>query len=243
MGVLRNHSQTQARRHRDGHHSIDSRMYTLYIGNKNSSSWSLRAWVLMRTFDVPFKEVHISLDEPDTPTRIRARSPSGRVPVLYDDETVVWDSLAIAEYLAERHPRLWPEDPVSRAWARCASAEMHSGFAALRNDFEMNVRLRVTRTPSGAAVADVARICELWREGRRRFAHHGALLCGQFSIVDAFFCPVAFRFASYGIALGPVEEAYKQALLALPAMREWAAAAGDERERSPKFDAPVQAQQ
>jgi glutathione S-transferase len=218
-------------------------MYTLYIGNKNYSSWSLRPWVLMRSFDIAFEEVRITLNEPDTAARIRARSPSGRVPVLHDDATVVWDSLAIAEYLAERHPGLWPADSTARAWARCASAEMHSGFPVLRNEFGMNLRLHVTRTSSDAAAADIARIAALWREGRARFGGDGAMLCGDFGIVDAFFCPVAFRFASYGIALGPVEEAYKQSLLALPAMREWAEAASAERERIPQFDAPAQAQQ
>jgi len=218
-------------------------MYTLYIGNKNYSSWSLRPWVLMRSFDIAFEEVRITLNEPDTAARIRARSPSGRVPVLHDGATVVWDSLAIAEFLAERHPGLWPADATARAWARCASAEMHSGFAALRNECGMNLRLHVTRTPSDAAAADIARIAALWREGRARFGRDGAMLCGDFGIVDAFFCPVAFRFASYGIALGPVEEAYKQSLLALPAMREWAEAASAERERIPQFDVPAQAQQ
>jgi glutathione S-transferase len=218
-------------------------MYTLYIGNKNSSSWSLRSWVLLRTFGIPFEEVCITLDEPDTPIRIRAHSPSGRVPVLHAGTTVVWDTLAIAEYLAERHPGLWPADGAARAWARCASAEMHSGFAALRNECAMNLGLEVAHTPSPSVAADIARIAELWREGRERFGGDGALLCGKFSVVDAFFCPVAFRFASYGIGLGAVEEAYKQALLALPAMREWADGAAMERERIPMLDIPAQAQQ
>src|ERR1700675_1277787 len=123
-------------------------MYTLYIGNKNYSTWSLRAWVLMRGAGIPFREQMISLYTPDTPARIRVVSPTARVPCLHDGDVVVWDSLAIAEYLAERHPGLWPAAPTARAWARSVSAEMHSGFADLRNEFSMDVRLRETRLPS-----------------------------------------------------------------------------------------------
>ena len=218
-------------------------MYTLYVGNKNYSSWSLRAWVLMKVAGIPFVEQRIALDRTDTAAQILAKSPSGRVPCLYDDATLVWDSLAIAEYLAERHPGLWPSDANARAWARSASAEMHSGFSAMRNEFPMDVRLRDKRTPSLATAVDVARIGALWAEGRSRFGAGGPFLCGAFSIVDAFYCPVAFRFASYGISIGSVEDSYQRALLALAAMREWATGALAERETISADNAAAQAQQ
>ena len=215
-------------------------MYTLYIGNKNYSSWSLRAWVLLKAAGVAFNEQKILLSRPDSSTRIRAVSPNGRVPCLHDGDTVVWDTLAIAEYLAERHPGLWPTDTVARAWARSVAAEMHSGFADLRNEFSMDLRLRQTRRPGAGATADIARIEALWREGRSRFGSGGEFLCGQFGIVDAFWCPVAFRFRSYGVTLSGPALAYHQRLLALPAMVEWEAAAALEREGPP---ADYQAQQ
>ena len=213
-------------------------VYTLYIGNKNYSSWSLRAWVLLKAFDVPFREERITLYEPGSPERIRARSPSGRLPCLHDGATVVWDSLSIAEYLAERHAGMWPGDSRSRAWARSAAAEMHSGYSDLRNEFGMNLRVKEARKASPAVAADIARITGLWREGRERYGDGGEYLCGGFGIIDAFYCPVAFRFASYGVELDPVAGAYQQALLALPAMREWAADAARETERIPKLDQP-----
>jgi len=205
-------------------------MYTLYIGNKNYSTWSLRAWVLMRGAGIPFREQMISLYTPDTPARIRVVSPTARVPCLHDGNVVVWDSLAIAEYLAERHPGLWPADAAARAWARCVSAEMHSGFADLRNEFSMDLRLRETRIPSPAVAADIARIDAIWREGRERFGRGGDYLCGPFGVVDAFWCPVAFRFRSYGVVPEGASAMYLRALLALPAMVEWAAGAANERE-------------
>jgi glutathione S-transferase len=205
-------------------------MYTLYIGNKNYSTWSLRAWVLMRTLAIPFREEQLALYELDTPERIRRVSPSGRVPCLRDGETVVWDSLAIAEYLAEEHRGVWPADAIARAWARSAAAEMHSGFARLRDELTMNVKLRTAKTPSAATASEIARIVSLWREGRGRFGHDEDFLCGPFTAVDAFFCPVAFRFQTYGVALDEVAGAYCRSLLALPAMREWADAAAIEAE-------------
>ena len=205
-------------------------MYTLYIGNKNYSTWSLRAWVLMKGAGIPFREQMISLYTPDTPARIRVVSPTARVPCLHDGDVVVWDSLAIAEYLAERHPGLWPADATARAWARCVSAEMHSGFADLRNEFSMDLRLRETRIPSPAVAADIARIDAIWREGRERFGRGGDYLCGPFGVVDAFWCPVAFRFRSYGVAPEGASAAYLRSLLALAAMVEWANGAANESE-------------
>jgi len=214
-------------------------MYTLYIGDKNLSSWSLRPWALMRTLGIEFSEWTILLDRPDSPASIRKVSPSGRVPCLHDGEAVIWDSLAIAEYLAERHHGLWPADASARAWARCATAEMHSGFAALREEFSMNLELREARTPSSKAAADIARIEAIWTEGRTRFGRGGEFLCGGFGIVDAFWCPVAFRFRSYGVALSGAAGAYTEALLALPAMREWDEAAARERDPQAAARGPV----
>ena len=214
-------------------------MYALYIGNKNSSTWSLRAWVLMKTAGIPFGEQRLPLDEADSSARIRPHSPSAKVPCLHDGAVVVWDSLAIAEYLAERHPGLWPADSVARAWARSAAAEMHSGFHSLRNEFGMNLRFAETRVASAAVAADIERIGEIWREGRRRFGGGGDFLCGSFGIVDAFYCPVAFRFLCYGVALTEECAAYQRHLVALPAMREWLADAIRESEDLARFDAPA----
>jgi glutathione S-transferase len=205
-------------------------MYTLYIGNKNYSSWSLRAWVLLKAAGLAFGEHRILLSRPESAERIRAVSPNGRVPCLHDGDRVVWDTLAIAEYLAERHPGLWPADETARAWARCVVAEMHSGFPSLREQFAMDLRQRDVVQPTAETAADIARIDAIWNEGRLRFGHHGDFLCGAFGIVDAFWCPVAFRFRGYGVALTGASASYLQALLAFPPMQEWAAGAAEERE-------------
>ena len=218
-------------------------MYTLYIGNKNYSTWSLRAWVLMKALHIPFAEKRILLYRPESPERLREVSPSGRVPCLHDADLIVWDTLAIAEYLAERHPGVWPADAIARAWARSVAAEMHSGFARLRDEFGMNVKLRSSKSPSVAVAAEISRIVELWREGRERFGRDGDFLCGAFTAVDAFWCPVAFRFQSYGVALDGTAAAYGRALLELPAMRQWAVDAASETERIPGLEQGLQAQQ
>jgi glutathione S-transferase len=213
-------------------------MYTLYIGNKNYSTWSLRAWVLMKALDIPFVERRIPLYRPDSRAQLREASPSGRVPCLHDDEVIVWDTLAIAEYLAERHAGVWPADATARAWARSAAAEMHSGFAHLRDGMGMNVRLRMSKPASPAVAVEVARILALWVEGRQRFGRGGTFLCGAFGAVDAFWCPVAFRFQTYGVAIAGLAAEYCDALLARPEMRQWAADAARETERIPGFDPP-----
>ena len=205
-------------------------MYTLYIGNKNYSSWSLRAWVLLKAAGIAFREQKILLSMPDSSQRILAVSPSGRLPCLHDGDRVVWDTLAIAEYLAERHPGLWPADAVARAWARCVVAEMHSGFTALRDQFAMDVRKREVAEPTPQTAANIARIAAIWHEGRERFGRNGKFLCGTFGIVDAFWCPVAFRFRSYDVALTGAAASYCESLLAFPAMLEWETAAASERE-------------
>jgi glutathione S-transferase len=202
---------------------------TLYIGNKNYSSWSLRAWLAMKHVGTPFKEVVIPLEGGGRPTiAIAPHSPSGKVPALRYGDMVVWDSFAIGEYLAEEfhQAHLWPADRVARAFARSASAEMHSGFANLRTQLPMNIRrtpFALQRTPE--VDNEVARIDSLWTEARRRFGAAGPYLFGRFSIADAMFAPVATRFRTYGVPLDEVSAAYVDTIFELPAMREWIAAA------------------
>ncbi len=200
-------------------------MYTLWIANKNYSSWSLRPWVLMRALGIAFQEQLRPFGEAGEGSGFRDFSPSGKVPCLHDGAAVVWDSLAIAEYLAERHSGVWPADPLARAWARCVAAEMHSGFGALRNICSMNCGVRVRlHEQSDALKADLARLEELWVEGMVR--HGGPWLGGAgFGAVDAFFAPVAFRIRTYDLPLGLTARAYADRLLALPAMQEWYEAA------------------
>ena len=203
-------------------------MYKLYIGNKNYSSWSLRGWLAMKLSGAPFTEVMVALSgESDAPNPAnRSFSPTGRVPCLHDGATVVWDSLAISEYLAERHPGMWPGDPAARAWARSVCAEMHSGFAHLRNEMTMCIRERVDVRPwSTGLQRDIARVTEIWNDGRRHSAARGDYLCGAFSLADAFYAPVAFRFRTYGVGPDGAAGAYLQALLAHPYLREWEGAA------------------
>ena len=202
-------------------------MYILYLGNKNYSSWSLRGWLAMRLARAPFKEMMVALSGEAQPNPAnRSFSPSARVPCLHDGDVVVWDSLAIAEYLAERHAGMWPADPVARAWARAVACEMHSGFAALRNEMTMCIRERVDVRPwSPTLAADIARVAEIWNEGRRRFGAGGPYLCGAMSLADAFYAPVAFRFRTYGVAADGMAAAYLSDLLAEPLLREWEAAA------------------
>ncbi|WP_207483495.1 glutathione S-transferase N-terminal domain-containing protein [Arenibaculum pallidiluteum] len=214
-------------------------MYELFIANKNYSSWSLRPWVLMRERAIPFRETLVPFSEGSSFEAFRRFSPTGRVPCLRDGEVVVWDSLAITEYLAERHPGLWPADPVARAWARCAAAEMHSGFGVLRDRCSMNVglRIRLAETPE-ALLRDVRRIGELWEEGLARFG--GPFLAGaEFTAVDAFFAPVAFRVRTYGLELGAVAAAYAAQLLELPSMRQWETEALAEPWREPGHEDEV----
>jgi glutathione S-transferase len=196
-------------------------MYKLYIGNKNYSSWSLRPWILMHELDLHFEEVLVPFGK----GAFESFSPTGKVPCLVDGDLLLWDSLAITEYLAEQHPTVWPSDRQARAWARCAAAEMHSGFYALREYCTMNCGIRVQLDDHGPALAqDIARITSLWWDGISRFG--GPWIAGeQFTAVDAFFAPVAFRFQTYGIALDPVCDRYVNRLLDLKHMRSWYAAA------------------
>jgi glutathione S-transferase len=209
-------------------------MYALHIGNKNYSTWSLRPWVLMKTLGIPFEEKFHQFppDGPSFPV-FRTFSPSGLVPVLDNGAGKIWESLGIVEYLAERHPGVWAKDQSARDWSRSAAAEMHGGFGALRNTCGMNCGIRVTLpviTP--ALKRDLDRLDELWTEGLTRFG--GPFLAGRdFSAVDAFFCPVAFRIQTYGLELSAPSMAYAQRLLDLPAMRDWYDAALKEDFREP----------
>lgn len=200
-------------------------MYQLFIANKNYSSWSLRPWVLLRERGILFEEKFHAFTPGGSYARFRAFSPTGKVPTLVDGSTVVWDSMAIAEYLAERHDSVWPKDAVARAWARSAAAEMHSGFQVLRERCSMNCGLRVKlHEMPDTLVKDIARVGELWNDGLTRFG--GPFLAGKaFSNVDAFFAPVAFRIQTYGLKLDTTAQAYAQRLLDLPSMKEWYAAA------------------
>jgi glutathione S-transferase len=201
-------------------------MYTLYIANRNYSSWSLRGWLCARLSGAPFEEKLVQLGTGGPNPAYLPFSPTGLVPCLHDGDVVVWESLAIAEYLAERHPGMWPVDPKARAFARSMCAEMHAGFRHLRNDMTMCIRERVDVRPwSPDLVRDVDRVFALWSEARRRFGAGGPYLFGAWSIADAFFAPVAFRFQTYGVEPLGEAGAYWRRLLAHPHVREWESAA------------------
>jgi glutathione S-transferase len=203
---------------------------TLVIGNKNYSSWSLRPWLALTHHKIPFEEVIIPIHTPETPAAIAKYSPAGKVPVLVDGETVIWESIAILEYLAERFPdaKLWPADLVARAHARAISSEMHSGFSALRQHCPMNLKRKRARALTPEVDADVRRITEMWRDARARFGAGGDFLFGAFSAADCMYAPVATRFVSYGIDVDPVSAAYVEAIYALPAFKDWQQAAFEE---------------
>ena len=211
-------------------------MYDLHIANKNYSSWSLRPWVLMKALGIPFEEHKTAFPVDGTGEPFRKFSPSGKVPCLHDGDLLVWDSLAIIEYLAESHPAVWPSKVHARAWARCAAAEMHAGFGVLRDKCSMACGQRVRlHEVSPALDRDLARLGELWVEGLTRFG--GPFLAGDsFTAVDAFFAPVAFRIQSYGLVLPEPAAGYARHLLALPAMQEWYRDALAETWREPKHD-------
>lgn len=213
-------------------------MYTLHIGNKNYSSWSLRPWALMKARNISFTEV-LHRFGVDSAGEFRTFSPAGKVPCLIDGTTVVWDSLAIIEYLADHHTGVWPADGLARAWARCASAEMHSGFGALRGQHGMNVGVRVevlARSPE--LLADISRVVSLWNDGLARFG--GPFLAGQeFTAVDAFFAPVAYRFRTYGVSLDGKAAEYLRHLLDHPALRTWEAEALAENFRDPPHEIEI----
>ncbi len=205
---------------------------TIYLGNKNYSSWSLRPWLVLKQTTVAFDEVGIPLYQPTSKETVLKYSPSGRVPALKHGETIVWESLAICEYLAESFPNfdLWPRDPAARAVARAASNEMHSGFLALRRHFPMNIRSSFpNRERVPEAQADINRVMAIWRDCRTRFGEgKGDFLFGHFTIADAMYAPVVTRFRTYRVELEREADLYCDTITAMPAMLEWAAAARNE---------------
>lgn len=196
----------------------------LVIGNKNYSSWSLRAWLFLAAHAIPYEEVRIPLDAPETRTQLETWTPAGRVPVLHDGGVSIWDSLAICEYVSEKYlaGAGWPADLTARAVARSCSAEMHSGFFTLREQLPMNCRATGRKVAMSEALRnDIARIDRLWCELRTRYGTEGPWLFGAFSIADCMYAPVAFRFSTYGIALSELATAYRDSLLEHGQMQDW----------------------
>lgn len=204
---------------------------SLVIGNKNYSSWSLRPWLALRHAGASFQEVLVPLRQPDTKSTLLSHNPAGKAPALRHGDLTVWDSLAICEYVNELFPtaHLWPADPAARAVARSVSAEMHSGFPDLRKNLFMDLRSRYDRPDRvAAAQADIDRVLAIFNDCRSRFGQGGPFLFGAFSIADAMFAPVCTRLRTWNVALDPVSAAYIDAIYALPAFRDWAAAAEKE---------------
>ena len=215
--------------------------YTLITANRNYSSWSLRPWLLMKALGIAFVDRIEPFAKPQNYDDFRAFSPTGQVPCLIDGARTIHDSLGITLYLADRNKRVWPEEEAARAWAMCAVAEMHGGFSALRNDYTMNVGVRVRPKPlSAAAARDVARIAELWEEGLSRFG--GPYLAGEvFTAADAFYAPVVYRVRTYGLEVGPLARRWCETMLLHPAMRAWEEAALAESWREAGHEEDLQA--
>ena len=202
---------------------------TLVIGNKNYSTWSLRAWLFMKHAGVEFQEILVPLDNPETREQLERYGPSGRVPVLRQGTLCVWDSLAICEYIAELSGRGWPQAREARAVARSVSAEMHSGFPTLRSLWPMNARARNRRTAVTAALAaDVERIDEIWNDCRSRFGSGGPWLFGDYSVADAMYAPAVLRFNTYGAHISQTARWYMASVLEDAALQEWLQAAKQE---------------
>jgi glutathione S-transferase len=214
--------------------ALDRTDLTLIIGNKNYSSWSLRPWLALKQSGHPFVEIHIPLDTPTSKQQILHYSPSGRVPALQHGSFLIWESLAICEYVAELFPtaQLWPADPQARAYARAVSAEMHAGFSQLRRHLPMDCRSSYPgKGIDGPGVqADIERMQAIWRQCRQHYGSGGDLLFGHFTIADAMFAPVVTRFTTYGVKLEAVATAYVEAIWALPTMQDWLTAARAESE-------------
>lgn len=214
----------------------------LLIGNKNYSSWSLRPWLFLRHHGLDFEERRVALYSAGSKAEILRYSPAGKVPVLVDGGVTVWDSLAILEYLHERHPQCagWPAAAAARAHARAVSAEMHSGFGALRQALPMNCRtLYPSRVWPDDVQQDIARVLTIWDECRARHGADGPFLYGGFSIADAMYAPVVWRFTGYSVPLPQTAQAYCETMLALPAMREWVRDARAETEVLEQFERPL----
>lgn len=211
----------------------------LIIGNKKYSSWSMRPWLVLSHFGIPFEEIRIPLFQADSEERLKAYSPHGMVPVLHDGDLVVWESLAICEYIADKFPErhAWPQDRRARAIARAVSTEMHAGFVNLRTALTTNLKARYKWKDSGAAVArDIARIEAIWAQCRRDYGQHGPWLFGEFSIADAMFAPVATRLRTYDVPITTVSRDYVNSIYQLPAFKQWEAAAIAETEEIPQYE-------
>jgi glutathione S-transferase len=213
-------------------------MFDLYIGNKNYSSWSLRAWLLLKHFSIPFREHMVSVAGRDYNPVLKPLAGNARVPSLHEDGFQVWESIAIAEFLAERYPAMWPADARARARARSISAEMHAGFVPLRTAMPMNLKFKLKGKPASTEVQrDIDRVIEIWEEARTQFATaDGPYLFGAFSVADAMFAPLVWRLHIYNFALPPLAASYRDTMLAHPAMREWYADALLESEAHPHYD-------
>jgi glutathione S-transferase len=213
----------------------------LVIANKNYSSWSMRPWVAMKAFGIPFEEIRILLDRPGTSMEIARYSSAGRVPILIARDVTIWDSLAICEYLAEQfqEQNMWPQATDARAVARSVCAEMHSGFSGLRSAMPMNIRARFPgKGRTSDAQADIGRVCEIWENCLSEFGHH-QFLFGDFSIADAFFAPVAMRFRTYAVSLAPALQAYVERVESHPAVANWMREAVAETEIIAKYELPL----
>lgn len=213
--------------------------FKLFIGNKCFSSWSLRPWIALKHLDLPFEEVLVRLRTPQTAGELAKISPTGQVPVLMHEGRLVWETLAILEYLADLYPekRLWPEDREDRAFARCVATEMHSGFRDLRYGWPMNLRRpRAHKVLDEEGETQRARIEAIWRACRDRAVEDGPFLFGHFTAADAMYAPVVTRFDTYGGELDPVTRDYVDAVLATPAMKDWYAGAAAETFPEPGLD-------
>jgi len=204
----------------------------LVIANKNYSTWSLRPWLLMSEFDLPFEEINESLNGDDLTERLRHHSPSCKVPVLIDSGLTIWDSLAICEYLSEKYldGKGWPESTVARAHARSVSAEMHSSFTGLRSEMPMNIRAKRQVSLSDASHRDIGRIDDIWSDCRQQYESSGVWLFGDFSIADCMFAPVALRFMTYGADLSETSRVYMETVLENSSVKQWMTAAKAETE-------------
>lgn len=221
-------------------------MLTLVIGNKNYSSWSLRAWLFLRQSGIPFDEERIPMFTGNWHQKVLSRSPAGRVPVLIDGEITVWDSLAIMQYVGEKYPDAagWPKDDSARAHARSVSAEMHSGFIAIRDELPQNIRLRAKLDQASLSPAcqdQISRVVDIWADCASRYGTDGRWLFGDFCIADVMYAPVALRFLSYGIEVPRSAMGFVEAVAASPVVREWCDAAAEESERLDFIDELVSA--
>lgn len=213
--------------------------FTLLMGNKNYSSWSFRAWFVLHAFDIPITEKMVDLSASDFKAKILENSEAGQVPVLWDGDTRVWDTLAICEYLAETFPdkEIWPKDKATRALARSIVAEMHSGFFAVRQQMPMNCRASFEKREWDAdATKDIQRISQIWTMCRERFASEGPYLMGKFSAVDAFYAPVVSRFTTYQVPLTGEAQTYVETLNQHPSVQTWMEAGRIEKETMPDLD-------